>query len=96
MKTLRRLFSLVESFTWEDMPLIDDETGEMTMAGWIPRTERFMKRFVSLSVVAHMTMSLVRVTTTDKMIYDTWYPFEISKSPMYEIILMTQVNLKFK
>ncbi|KAJ4437198.1 hypothetical protein ANN_17333 [Periplaneta americana] len=27
------------------------------------------------------------------MIYDTWYPFEISKSPMYEIILMTQKDI---
>ncbi|KAJ4437200.1 hypothetical protein ANN_17335, partial [Periplaneta americana] len=90
MKTLERLFRLVETFTWEDMPLNDTETGELTMAGWIPRIEKFIKRLVTFSTAVHIIQSFVRIFTSNNMMFDTLYPFEVSGSPIYEIILMTQ------
>ncbi|KAJ4437197.1 hypothetical protein ANN_17332 [Periplaneta americana] len=93
MKTLKRLFCVIESFTWENMPLIDEETGKMTMAEWIPRIEKFVKRSLSFALALHIVQASVRVTTTDEMIYNTMYPFDILQSPVYEIILMTQQSI---
>ncbi|KAJ4437196.1 hypothetical protein ANN_17331, partial [Periplaneta americana] len=91
MKTLEQLFHIIESFTWEDMPLKDPETGELTMAGWIPRLETIIKKCMPVSLTIHFIQTGVRFLTTSNVIYDTHYPFDITVTPVYEIILMTQL-----
>ncbi|KAJ4437192.1 hypothetical protein ANN_17327 [Periplaneta americana] len=91
MKMQQRLFHLTESFSWEELPVRDEETGELTMAGWMPRIDNFVKKCVPAAVGVHIIQSIVRIIGDRNMIYETRYPFDTSLSPVYEIIMMTQL-----
>jgi hypothetical protein len=40
----------------------------------------------------HGTQSALRVVLDHDMIYTSWYPFDVSTSPAFEIVNLTQVN----
>ncbi|KAJ4437203.1 hypothetical protein ANN_17338 [Periplaneta americana] len=77
-RTIERLLEHVESFTWEDMPLRDVETGEVTMAGYVPKIKTIAKGLVPFLYGVHITQSCVRVILYRELMYDTLYPFDTS------------------
>ncbi|KAJ4437206.1 hypothetical protein ANN_17341 [Periplaneta americana] len=92
--TVERLFQQIESFTWEDMPHRNPETGELTMAGFIPQMNKFVKRFALLMYAVHIIVRCARVYY-GKLMYDTLYPFDTSVHPVVEIVLLTQITVHF-
>jgi len=63
------------------------------MRGYIARISSIMKYVWSFMNVFHVTQSAYRMLTSHAMIFTTWYPFDSSVSPLYEIANFTQVGL---
>jgi hypothetical protein len=64
------------------------------MAGWIPRIQRFSFFITSFAIIFHVIQSSVRLLTSEDrpMLYGTWYPFDVTKSPAYELTNIAQVR----
>ncbi|XP_033607080.1 uncharacterized protein LOC111863742 [Cryptotermes secundus] len=62
------------------------------MAAWIPRVQRVSFFITSAATIFHVTQSSIRLLTSEDrpMIYGTWYPFDITKSPTYELTNIAQ------
>jgi hypothetical protein len=90
---LEYVINFAESFTWKEFPARDPDTGIVTMRGNITRISGFTKFAWIFVTVFHVTQSSYRMLTSHAMIYPTWYPFDASASPMYEIANFTQVIL---
>jgi hypothetical protein len=89
-----RMLRLTDAFVWEDLPLTDPDTGSVTVVAWIPRIQRISFVITSSATIFHVVQSSVRLLTSDDrpMLYGTWYPFDTSKSPVYELVNITQVT----
>jgi len=90
---LEYLINFAESFTWKEFPTRNPETGILTMRGYITRIRSFTMFAWIFVTVFHVTQSSYRMLTSHSMILPTWYPFDASVSPMYEIANFTQVGL---
>ncbi|KAJ4437182.1 hypothetical protein ANN_17317 [Periplaneta americana] len=88
---LRRIFLLTECFTWEEMAMRDIRTGNLTIAGWIPRMNSFIKRATLIIAIIHILQCIAKITTSGGLLFQTWYPFNTSTSPTYEFIQISQV-----
>ena len=86
------LISLTDSFTWEDLPIRDPDTGYLTKAGYIPIIQRLTKYTVGIITLFHSTQSTVRIVTSRDMILTSWFPFDTSSTPVYIFANITQVN----
>jgi hypothetical protein len=84
---------LTDSFTWEDLPTRDDDTGHLTAAGWIPLISLFSVRAVILNSVFHFVQSTIRIVTNHETIVIVWYPFDWTVSPFYELVNISQVTI---
>jgi hypothetical protein len=93
--TVVRMLRLTDAFVWEDLPRTDPDTGSLTMAAWIPRFQRILLSIICSGVIFHVTQSSVRLLTSEDrpMLYETWYPFDTTKSPAYELINIAQVTM---
>ena len=89
-----RTLRLTDAFIWEDLPTTDPVTGSLTMAAWIPRIQKFTTIISTTAVAFHVVQTTIRFTTNDDrtFVYGTWYPFNATKSPTYELVNLTQVN----
>jgi hypothetical protein len=85
------LLQFTETLTWEDMPARDPDTGRVTMAGRIQLVQTAMKYVAIFMFVFHGVQSSVHMWKDHDMVFTTWYPFDVSNSPVYEIINVTQV-----
>jgi hypothetical protein len=83
---------LTDSFTWEDLPIKDPETGYSTKAGYIPIIQRLAKYIAALICVVHSTQSTVQLVMNHDMVFTAWYPLDASSSPAYEIANFLQVK----
>jgi hypothetical protein len=61
------------------------------MAGVIQRTQTTMKAVAIGMYVFHGVQSSAHMWRNHDMVFTTWYPFDVSKSPVYEVINITQV-----
>jgi hypothetical protein len=86
------MLRLTDAFIWEDLPTIDPVTGSLTMAAWIPRIQKFTTIITATAIAVHVA-STVHITLSDDrpFTFGTWYPFDATKSPTYELINITQV-----
>jgi hypothetical protein len=84
---------LTDSFTWEDLPTRDADTGHLTAAGWIPKINVFTKRASIAIILVHFGQSTIRIVTNHETIYVAWYPFDWTVSPFYELVNITQVTI---
>jgi hypothetical protein len=84
---------LTDSFTWEDLPTRDGDTGHLTAAGWIPNINVFSMRAVIVMACFHTVHSTVRMVTNHETILIAWYPFDWTVSPFYELVNISQVTL---
>jgi hypothetical protein len=88
---VERIIGLTDSFTWEELPTTEPDTGYTTNAGYIPITQKIATR-VSISLYTfHMTQSAVRMVTSRETVLPAWVPFDASVSPVYEIVNLVQV-----
>jgi hypothetical protein len=86
---------LTESFTWEELPIRDPDSGYLTKAGYIALIQKLAKFVTVSSIVFHEIQSTVRIVLYHDMVLTSWYPIDVTASPAYEIANVTQVVLKF-
>jgi hypothetical protein len=91
IRDIERLIRLTESFTWEELPIRDHDTGNLTKAGYIPITQAFATFASAFIFIFHAIQSAARIATNYDTIYPAWFPFDASVSPLYEIIILVQV-----
>jgi hypothetical protein len=88
---IQHLLRLTDSFTWEEMPTSDPDTGHLTKAGYIPILQNVAAYILTLSMIFHTVYSTVRIVLNHEMPFTNWYPFDLSLSPLYAIAILTQV-----
>jgi hypothetical protein len=95
---IERLIFLTEFFTWEELPNTDPETGSLMMAGWIPRLQKITSSILLFLPIFVLTSTISRAVMLAKrpLPYNTWYPFDTSFTPTYELITITQVMIYYK
>jgi hypothetical protein len=86
------LLSFTNSFTWEELPTRDPDTGYLTKAGYIPIIQTFIKYIVIFMFGYHSIQSIARIMMSHDMIFTTWFPIDASSSPVYEISNLIQVT----
>jgi len=84
---------LTDSFTWEDLPTRDAETGHLTAAGWIPHITMYTVRTAIAIIIFHTVQSTIRIMTNHETLFAVWYPFDWTVSPYYELVNITQVTI---
>jgi len=92
-RSIERAMDLTDSFTWEDLPTRDAETGHLTAAGWIPKINLFSKSAAIVILCFHFLQSTIRIVTNHETIIIAWYPFDWTVSPFYELVNISQVTL---
>ena len=83
---------LTDSFTWEDLPTTDADTGHLTAAGWIPLTLKYSRNAAITILCFHFVQSIIRIVTNHETILIVWYPFDWTVSPFYELVNISQVT----
>jgi len=91
-RDVEHLLTLTDSFTWEELPTRDIETGNITNSGYIPIIQSHTKNIVSSVFVFHGIQSAVRIVMSHELIFPVWFPFDVSSSPLYEIGNFIQVS----
>jgi hypothetical protein len=84
---------LTDSFTWEDLPTRDADTGHLTAAGWIPLTMKYCIRVVIAGLCFHIVQSTIRMLKNHETMVVAWYPFDWTVSPFYELVNISQVTI---
>jgi len=84
---------LTDNFTWEDLPTRDADTGHLTAAGWIPLTMKYSRNAAIAVLCFHSVQSTIRIVTNHETILNTWYPFDWTVSPFYELVNISQVSI---
>ena len=93
LRSIERVIDLTDSFTWEDLPTRNADTGQMTAAGWIPYTMMYSKSAAIAIFCVHTVQSIIRIVTNHETIFIVWYPFDWTVSPFYDLINISQVTL---
>jgi len=84
---------LTDSFTWEDLPTRDADTGHLTPAGWMSLTMKFSKSAAIVTWCFHTVQSTIRIVRNHETILIVWYPFDWTVSPFYELVNISQVTI---
>jgi hypothetical protein len=84
---------LTDSFTWEDLPTRDADSGHLTAAGWIPRINMFSMRAAITVILFHFVQSTICIVINHETIMIVWYPFDWTVSPFYEMVNISHVTL---
>jgi hypothetical protein len=91
-RDIERLLSLTDSFTWEELPTRDPNTGYVTKAGYIPIIQKLTKYASAIMFGFHFAQSAVRIVVNHDMMMTAWFPFDASASPLYELMNVMQVK----
>jgi hypothetical protein len=84
---------LTDSFTWDDLPTTEAETGQMTAAGSIPLTMKYGRNAAIVILCFHFVQSTIRIVTNHETILTAWYPFDWTITPFYELVNILQVTI---
>jgi len=84
---------LTDSFTWEDLPTRDADTGQLTAAGWIPLIQTYITLAAIAAIAFHYVQSAIRIVTNHETVLIAWYPFDWTVSPFYELVNIAQVTI---
>jgi len=90
---IERAIDLTDSFTWEDLPTRDADTGHLTAAGWIPLTLKYSISATITLLCFHIVQSTIRIVKNHETLFMVWYPFDWTISPFYELVNISQVTL---
>lgn len=93
-RQLNDLLALTESCTWSTMPARDPGSGSLTMAGRIPLIQKFTWQSIVLIMVSHAVHQTHRLATRNDrpLVFNAWFPFDTTKSPVYELVYLAQVS----
>ena len=91
--SIERAMDLTDSFTWEDLPTTDADTGHLTAAGWIPLIQMYATRIAVVTLAFHCVHSTIRIVISHETIILAWYPFDWTVSPFYELVNISQVTI---
>jgi len=86
------LVHFAESFSLEELPIRDTLTGNIKMSGHIFPVNFLTMFLAAFTTIFHVIQSTLRIVSSRSMIFTTWYPFDASVSPLYEIVNFTQVQ----
>jgi hypothetical protein len=92
-RSIERAMDLTDSFTWEDLPTRNADSGRLTAAGWIPLIQKYTARAAISILSLHLGQSTVRIVTNHETILMAWYPFDWTVSPFYELVNISQVTI---
>ena len=92
MDKFELLMRLTEFCTWEELPIKDPATGVRTFAGLIMGIQNISKNIFTFTAVYHVVHTSIRIVKSHDMVFDAWYPFDASTSPVYELIMFSQVK----
>ena len=91
-RSIERAMDLTDSFTWEDLPTRNAETGHLTAAGWIPLIQKYITLVAIATIPFHFVQSAVRIVKNHETVLIVWYPFDWTVSPFYELVNISQVT----
>ena len=94
--SIERAMDLTDSFTWEDLPTKNADTGHLTAAGWIPLNMKYSRNAAIVMFCIHTVQTTIRIVTNHETIFIVWYPFDWTISPFYELVNISQVILPIK
>jgi hypothetical protein len=92
-RSIERAVDLTDSFTWEDLPTRDADSGHLTAAGWISLIRKYTWRTTVGILCLHSVQSTVRIVTNHETLLLVWYPFDWTVSPFYELVNISQVTI---
>jgi hypothetical protein len=89
------MLRFTDAFIWEDLPLTVPDTGSVTMVAWMPRIRKMTTLIWTVALIYYAIQNAVRFSTSNDhvMIYETWYPFDTTESPVYELVILAQVSV---
>ena len=91
-RDIELLLRLTDSFSWEELPTRDPDTGYLTKTGYIPIIQDLTKYFYWFTVLFHFIQSTVRTVINHEMILKiSWFPFDTSATSVYIFVNITQV-----
>jgi hypothetical protein len=67
---------LTDSFTWENLPIRDADSGQLTAAGWIPRFIKIGTHTTFVALAVYFVQSTIRIMTNHELTLNAWYPFD--------------------
>jgi hypothetical protein len=84
---------LTNSFIWDDLPTTNAD-GQTIIATMVPRIERTVKKYFMFVSVFHGGYIIVRTAVSEhrQLTTNTFYYFDVSSSPLYELIFVSQVR----
>ena len=91
-RDIELLLRLTDSFTWEELPTKDPDTGYLTKAGYIPIIQRLAKYVFWFTISFHFIQSTVRMVISREMFLTSWFPFDLSATSVYICANITQVQ----
>ena len=91
--SFERAMDLTDSFTWEDLPTRDADTGQLTAAGWISLIQKYTIPIAITTLGFHFVQSTIRILINHETLFLTWYPFDWTVSPFYELVNFSQVRI---
>ena len=92
-RDIELLLRLTDSFSWEELPTRDPDTGYLTKAGYIPIIQDLTKYFFWFTVLFHFIQSAVRIVINHEMILIiSWFPLDTSATSVYIFVNITQVQ----
>jgi hypothetical protein len=86
------MLRLTASFTWEELPTRDPDTGNLTKAGYIPMIQSLTKYTAGFLISFHIVQTTVRMLFNHEMVLTSWVPFDISEAPVYAFANIVQVQ----
>lgn len=89
---IEHLLNLTDTFTWEELPIRDPNTGHLTKAGYIPVIQRLTKYTFCGGMSYYLTQSAFRMVMERGMILTSWFPFDLSVTTVYVIANIMQVG----
>jgi len=92
-RSIERAMCLTDSFTWEDLPTRDADTGHLSAAGWVPLTMKYSVRVAIAGLSFHIVQSTIRMLKKHETLIIAWYPFDWTVSPFYELVNISQVTI---
>jgi hypothetical protein len=89
-----KLMVLTNSFAWDDLPSTDIDGETTTISARLPVIKKFVK-IMSISTASFNGIyGIIRVASSGERMppSNSYYIFDISPSPVYELIFLTQVH----
>jgi len=96
LQIIERAMDLTDSFTWEDLPTRDADTGHLTAVEWIQLNTKYIKIRATVVFCFHIVHSTVRIVTNHETIFIVWYTFDWTVSPFYELVNISQVTISLR